>query len=543
MGVSSASKQYQALILLLATSIVLTAIPLQTVTGQDATWTNLTVMPTARGGLGVAVTSGKIYAIGGQNANGELNVNEMYDPVTDKWLTKTSMPTARTGFGITTYENKIYVIGGSVGDSFIGNVEVYDTLANSWQTLASMPTPRADLSAHIIDDKIFLIGGKTYSSVSPYYTQTNINQVYDIATNTWSNNASMPTALQGYASTVVGNKIYIIGGSRQSVAGIDSSINSLQIYDTQTDTWTTGKNLNVASSYGAAVATSGNIAPARIYNIGGYSTGAFSGKIQIYDVETNSWTNGPNMPTARAYLGLAVVSDMVYAIGGLDGTNWLSNVEEFKPVGYGKICPQINVISPQNIIYNNITIEYTINKGVSWAGYSLDDNLNVTLTGIPTITGLADGEHHIIIYANDTLGNMGLSQTVYFSIDNTAPVITLISPQAQTYSVADVQLAFIINEQVKEISYSLDGLSNISITGNITLPALPDGNHNVTIYASDELENSGASVEISFTISTFPTFWVATIISSATILLASGYLFLKRIKPSDKNSLKQPFKK
>ena len=288
-------------------------------------------MPTARGGLGVAVTSGKIYAIGGQNANGELNVNEMYDPVTDKWLTKTSMPTARTGFGIATYENKIYVIGGSVGDSFTGNVEVYDTLANSWQTLASMPTPRADLSAHIIDDKIFLIGGKTYYSVFPYYTQTNINQVYDIATNTWSTNASMPTVLQGYASTVVGNKIYIIGGSRQSVAGIDSSVNSLQIYDTQTDTWTTGKNLNVASSYGAAVATSGNIAPARIYNIGGYSTGAFSGKTQIYDVETNSWTNGPNMPTARAYLGLAVVSDMVYAIGGLDGTNWLSSVEEFKP--------------------------------------------------------------------------------------------------------------------------------------------------------------------------------------------------------------------
>ena len=162
----------------------------------------------------------------------------------------------------------------------------------------------------------------------------------------------------------------------------------------------------------------------------------------------------------------------------------------------------------------------------------------MTLTGIPTITGLADGEHHIIIYANDTLGNMGVSQTVYFSIDNTAPVITLMSPQAQTYSVADVPLAFIINEQVKEISYSLDGQAAISITGNTTLPALPDGNHNVTIYATDELGNSGASVEISFTISTFPTFWVATIISSATILLASGYLFFKRIKPEGKPTVK-----
>ncbi len=536
MGVSPASKQYQALILLLALSITLTALPLQTVTGQDATWSNLTAMPTARGGLGVAVTSGKIYAIGGQNAIGELSINEVYDPVTDKWTSKTSMPTARTGFAMTTYDNKIYVIGGSVGDSFIGNVEVYDTLANSWQTLASMPTPRADLSAHVINGKIFLIGGKTYSSVSPYYTQTNINQVYDIAANTWSNNASMPTALQGYASTVVGNKIYIIGGSRQSINGIDSSTNALQIYDAQTDTWTTGKTMNAASSYGAAVATSGTIAPAKIYSIGGYSSGAFSGRNHIYDIGQNSWADGPNMPTARAYLGLAVVSDMIYAIGGFDGTNWLSSVEEFRPVGYGKISPQITIVSPESKTYRNITVECTINKGVSWVGYSLDGNPNVTLSGIPEISGLADGDHSIVIYANDTLGNMGVSNTITFTIDNTAPVITLLSPQSQTYSVADVPLTFIINEPVEEISYSLDGQPAISITGNMTLPALPDGNHHIFVNATDTLGNSGSSAEINFTITTFPTFWIATIISSAIILLASGYLFFRRIKPDDKKA-------
>ncbi|MBE3116643.1 galactose oxidase, partial [Candidatus Bathyarchaeota archaeon] len=33
-------------------------------------------MPTARGGLGVAVAHGKIYAIGGTNGNSMLNVNE-----------------------------------------------------------------------------------------------------------------------------------------------------------------------------------------------------------------------------------------------------------------------------------------------------------------------------------------------------------------------------------------------------------------------------------------------------------------------------------
>jgi hypothetical protein len=491
-------------------------------------------MPTARGGLGVAVTSGKIYAMGGQNTNGARNVNEMYDPVTNQWTNKAAMPTARTGFAIATYDGKIYVIGGQVGGSFTGNMEVFDTLANTWETLASMPTPRADLSAHIIDGKIYLIGGKVYTSTDPYYTQTNINQVYDMDSNTWTTNASMPTAVQGYASTVVGSRIYIIGGSKQSIGGIDSSINALQIYDTQTDTWTSGKSLSVTSSYGAAVVTSGVIAPAKIYYVGGYSAGTFSNKTLIYDVSQDSWVDGPNMPTARAYLGLAVVSDVIYAIGGFDGSNWLSSNEEFKPVGYGKISPIITILSPENETYQNVTIDYTINKGVSWAGYSLDGKLNVTISGTPELTGLADGEHSIVIYANDTLGNTGISQTVYFSIDNTAPVITIMSPLSQTYDGADVALTFIVNEQVNEISYSLDGRDAELITGNITLPALPDGTHRVVINATDVLGNTGSSVVVSFTISTFPTFWVATIIASATILLASGYLFIKRIKPNEK---------
>ncbi len=487
-------------------------------------------MPTSRGGLGLAVVSGKVYAIGGSSSNGELALNEMYDPATNMWYTKTPMPTARTGFAITTYENKIYVIGGSVGDSFTGNVEVYNPVSNTWQTVASMPTPRADLSANVVNGKIYLIGGKTYSSISPYYNQTNINQVYDIATNTWSTNVSMPTALQGCASIVIDTKIYMIGGTKQSVSGVDSSTNAVQIYDTQTDTWTTGKPLNYPSSYGATVVTSGVMAPTKIYYIGGYSAGTFSDKTQIYDIENNSWSEGPKMSSARAYLGLAIVNDVVYAVGGFDGANWLNSNEEFKPVGYGKIAPTIEIISPENITYKNVKIECKISKAVSWVGYSLDNNLNVTLTGTPEITDIPDGQHVIMVFANDTLGNMGASQPVYFTIDNTAPNITVLMPLEETYSSADVPLTFVLDEPATQLTYSLDGQSSTSITGNITLPALPDGSHSIIVYAVDKLGNSGSSSEVSFVIATFPTFWVATAIASSIIILASGYLFIKRSK-------------
>jgi N-acetylneuraminic acid mutarotase len=532
------SKQIQILSLLLAVFIVLTVIPpfyaLQASNTETAnSWTKLANMPTSRYGLGVAVVSGKIYAIGGLNDKGELTVNEMYDPVTDKWSSKASMPTARAGFAVAVYESKIYVIGGSVRDSFTGNMEVYDTISNTWETVASMPTPRADLSANIVDGKIYLMGGKTYSSGMPNYSQTNITQVYDVETNTWSTNTSMPIALQGYASTVVGSKIYVIGGAKQSILGVDSSVNALQIYDTQTGVWVNGSSLNVPTSYGSAVATSGIMAPARIYYIGGYSTGTFSDKTLIYNVDEDSWSEGSKMSASRAYFGLAVVNDVIYAVGGFDGYRGINFCDEYKPYGYGKIPPVVTILSPENSTYKSLHIEYDVNKAVSWAGFSLDNKANRTLTGITEITGIEDGQHVITIFANDTLGNMGASQPVHFTIDNAAPIITILIPLEQTYKTADLVLTFTVNKPVSYLSYNLDNHLEIPITGNITLPALSKGEHTIIVHAFDELGNEGSSDKATFTIAPFPILEVTTVITASIIILATIYLIFIRVKTNN----------
>jgi N-acetylneuraminic acid mutarotase len=528
--------------LLLAIFTTLLVLPLSNINAVDTetiSWTKLSNMPTSRGGFNLAVVSGKIYAIGGSNSSGDLAINEMYDPATDKWFVKTAMPTARTGFATAVYENKIYVIGGSVGESFTGNVEVYDSVNDTWQTLASMPTPRADLTANVVGDKIYLIGGKVYHNSSPYYTQTSINQVYDIKTNTWFTNTSMPLALQGYASTVIDSKIYVIGGSRQSLSGVDTSTSNLQIYDTEIDKWITGQPLNFPSSYGEAVVTTGVMAPTKIYYVGGFSVETFSDRTQIYDIVNDFWNDGPKMSTQRAYLGLAVVNDIVYAIGGFDGDNWLNLNEELKPAGYGKVPPVIEITSPQqNKTYKNIQIDYKVNKVVSWVSYSLDNNQNVTLTkNTSFVDNIPDGSHSIVLFAKDSLGNIGTSQTVHFTIDNAAPTIIILTPITQTYNTADIILTFVIDKPITQISYSLNEQPIISITGNITIPALPDGHHIIVVYAVDELGNSGSSDEISFTISTFPTFWVAITIVLIIILITSGYLVIKHKKTNNTTTI------
>jgi N-acetylneuraminic acid mutarotase len=500
----------------------------------QSSWTTMTPMLTARGGFGVAVVDGKIYTIGGLTGNDlPVSLTEEYNPQTNEWTSKTPMPTPRSGFAITVYQNKIYVIGGSVGYGYVGNNEVYDPLSNTWETKTSMPTPRADLSANLVNDKIYLIGGKKYSSITPFFNETNINEVYDPANDSWTTKTPVPLPIQGYASTVFDDKIYLMGGSLQSLSLENTqTTDATQVFDPKNDTWSLAANLLHSASYGAAGTTEGYLAPARIYYIGGYSVGKFTSQTQAYNSENNSWSIAEAMPTSRAYLGVAVVNDVLYAIGGFDGTNWLNVNEQYKPVGYGTVAPAVQITSPENKTYSNVTLTYKINRGTQWMGYSLDNHPNVTIKTETNLLGLSEGNHNITIYANDSLGNMGSSNTVFFSVDTLPPILDILVPKNQTYGVTDIQLTFTINEAFSNLAYSLDGQSKKDIVGNVTLPALSNGAHRLTLYAADALGNL-AEKTVFFNVSPFPIVAIAAVVAIVTIALASAYLLYKRKKTSN----------
>ena len=323
------NKHAQILIALLILTAILPSLAVilpASAKDQSDVWTSMASMPTARGGFGAAVVNGRIYAIGGFNGNAPLNVVEEYNPLTNQWTTKTPMPTTRSGFAIAVYKNQIYVIGGTVGSGYIGNNEVYDPASDTWETMASMTTPRDDLCANVVGDKIYLIGGKKYSSDSPtFYRETDINEVYDPSSNTWSTAAAMPTGVQGCSSAVLNDEIFIMGGSREPIsAGNAILTDTTQVFNPITGEWDISAQLPNVNSYGAAAATDGYMVPPRIFYIGGFSTGEYNGLTRVYFSENNSWTIAEPMPTVRAYFSIAVVNDILYAIGGFDGTKWLN---------------------------------------------------------------------------------------------------------------------------------------------------------------------------------------------------------------------------
>ncbi len=80
--------------------------------------------------------------------------------------------------------------------------------------------------------------------------------------------------------------------------------------------------------------------------------------------------------------------------------------------------PVISNLSLENKTYirNELPLTFIIDESPSWIGYCLDGKTNVTIAGNTTLAGLTDGPHDLIVYANDTTGNMGTSITIHFDV-------------------------------------------------------------------------------------------------------------------------------
>ncbi|HDQ06608.1 MAG TPA: hypothetical protein ENN36_07810 [Candidatus Bathyarchaeota archaeon] len=121
-----------------------------------------------------------------------------------------------------------------------------------------------------------------------------------------------------------------------------------------------------------------------------------------------------------------------------------NNQDNFPLMPYGS-PPAIFIDSPENKTYtvNSVSLKITVSKPTVWIKYSLDGQANVTITGDTTLSDLDYGEHSVTVYAEDTDGKAGKSETVYFTIaEGAEPPQPRFSPT--TLIVAIVALAAIV---------------------------------------------------------------------------------------------------
>jgi hypothetical protein len=289
-----------------------------------------------------------------------------------------------------------------------------------------MPTPRHGLTASVVDGKIYLISGFQNSEVSNYFLDYGSvkNEVYDPETDTWTTKPAIPNGVFNAVSATVGDKIYVLGGDKASLA-LFGPTNFNQVYDTKQEIWTSASPIPVGISAAAGVVFRAFMSE-KISLFGGStdSSNEPCNLTQIYDPSKDVWASGSQMPTPHVFFGAANVNDELYAIGGSsmhNNSRLISNAnEKYLP---SKTTEDILVNSPQNIIYerNSVALTFAISKPTSWIGYSIDGKEITTILGNTTLSDLSDGSHNVTLYAKDVAGNLGSSETIFFTVAKPEP--------------------------------------------------------------------------------------------------------------------------
>ena len=272
-------------------------------------WAVKAPMPTARTGVATGVVNGQLYAVGGSLAyEAPRTVNEAYDPSTNTWATKAPAPTSRAMAEAGAIAGKLYVVGGCItSDCRIGTtnvLEIYDPITNTWTTGAPMATARSTFALGVIGGRLYAAGG---NGPCPPCAAVSTLEIYDPLTNSWSAGAPMPTPrgnqLQG---AVAGGKFYVV-----STDASLAEVPILDAYDPVTNTWALRTPMSIPRvAYG--VVEAGGI----IYAISGIlPTGTPTNAVEAYDPATDNWTTVAPISTARYLSEPQSIGGIVYAVG------------------------------------------------------------------------------------------------------------------------------------------------------------------------------------------------------------------------------------
>jgi N-acetylneuraminic acid mutarotase len=144
----------------------------------------------------------------------------------------------------------------------------------------------------------------------------------------WTFKNPIPTGRGFTSGTVIDGKIYVTGGfpSHYSVTAAN------EMYDPETDTWTEMDTMPAARCGHATCTFNG-----KMYVFGGLSVSPYgyaNNNVYEYDPQTDTWTQKAGMPYENAFCGIAVLNDTIYLIGGT--TNFyeppIATVMAYEPI-------------------------------------------------------------------------------------------------------------------------------------------------------------------------------------------------------------------
>nr|ASA39900.1 kelch-like ECH-associated protein 1 [Azumapecten farreri] len=165
---------------------------------------------------------------------------------------------------------------------------------------------------------VFTAGGYLRQSLSNF-------ECYNPCTKHWTRLPDLPTPRSGLCACLVKGAFYAVGGRNNSPDGNMDS-NSMDVFDPIRNMWFSKCPMAVPRNR-VGVGVIDNM----IYAVGGSQGQQHHSTVERYDPDHDRWTMVASMGSKRIGVGVAVVNRLMYAVGGYDGTNRLRSMECYDP--------------------------------------------------------------------------------------------------------------------------------------------------------------------------------------------------------------------
>ncbi len=279
---------------------------------------------------------GRIMVCGGVDlANNPTNSVDIYDPAIGLFVSAPAMTTPRMGHTATPLITGEVLVTGGLADlnqtvtpldpvfSAQLTTEIFDPFTDTWRPGPDLSEERAAHTAvELPDGRILLAGGIGFTSIFVNIpTVEDTTDIYDPFADSMVAGPTMTSQRALFPISDLGNGRFLAAGGVDDLSIISQGTptNSCEIFDFNAMNWTAAAPMVAARALGAAYPIGND----RFIHLGGGDSSVLApaplDSVEIYDANTDSWTPGPNMPSARAAFGsYQDLHGQVHILGGSD---------------------------------------------------------------------------------------------------------------------------------------------------------------------------------------------------------------------------------
>jgi len=249
--------------------------------------------------------------------------------VLPRWSALPAMPTARSRLAVAQMGQRIYALGGEGADGqTLDLIEVFDLRQQQWHPGPTLPEPLANAAATFAGDRIVVAGGSALGGEEGLVvTVSDRLYLLDPEGDAWQRGGVLPVSLAGASLVSLGDSVYLIGG--WDGTAMHDEVWQLPLADLETaaaSDWTTVTRLPVAAAFLGATVVEGEIVV-----VGGYDGKRELADAAAYAVRFNIWRRLPPLAAPRSGVTLVYDGMAMLALGG-GWTHATADHERFDPL-------------------------------------------------------------------------------------------------------------------------------------------------------------------------------------------------------------------